>query len=130
MIRVVAAVIVKNNKILCAQRGPGKSLPYKWEFPGGKVEANESPKEALYREIIEELSCRIEVGKRIEQITYTYDFGRVHLTTFYCTLIDENPVRTEHASIKWLSPNELASLDWALADLSTVKKIEQDFSVT
>src|SRR5699024_3680367 len=127
MITVVGAVIVENDKILCAQRAAGASLPHKWEFPGGKIEANESPEEALTREIEEEMPRRIQVGELVEQIVYAYDFGTVHLTTFYCQIIAGIPRRIEHASIKWLSPFEPATLDWAPSDLPTVKRIEKDF---
>lgn len=124
-IHVVGAVIVENGKILCAQRGETKALPLKWEFPGGKIEKGESPQEALRREIIEEVHCKIEIGEQIEYTSYEYDFGIVHLTTFYCKLIEGTPTLTEHVSIKWLTPNELASLDWAPADIPAIEKISR-----
>lgn len=111
-IHVVGAIIIKNGKILCAQRGPAKSLPYKWEFPGGKVETGETPQKALKREILEEMRCNIEIGKQLEHTVYEYDFVIVHLTTFYCKLQKGEPVFIEHVSIKWLPPNKLFSLDW------------------
>ena len=108
-IYVVGAVIIENGKILCAQRGPAKSLPLKWEFPGGKIEEGESPQEALRREIKEEMQCKIEIGEQVEHTVYEYDFGIVHLTTFTCKLVEGEPVLTEHVAIKWLSPEELKS---------------------
>ncbi|GAB3802247.1 (deoxy)nucleoside triphosphate pyrophosphohydrolase [Virgibacillus kimchii] len=122
-IYVVGAVIIKDNKILCAQRGNSKTLPYKWEFPGGKVEKGETEKNALEREIEEEMKCTIEVGDQVEHTVYEYDFGIVHLTTFYCTLLDGTPVLTEHKSIKWLPKEELSMLDWAPADIPAIKKL-------
>ena len=122
-IHVVGAVIVKNGKILCAQRGRNQPLPLKWEFPGGKMEAGESPQEALLREIQEEMHCRIEIGDQIEANAYEYDFGIVHLTTFYCKIIDGMPVLTEHISIQWLPHTELMTLDWAPADIPAARKI-------
>ncbi|MED4475909.1 (deoxy)nucleoside triphosphate pyrophosphohydrolase [Oceanobacillus caeni] len=119
-IHVVGAIIVNNGKILCAQRGPTKSLSYKWEFLGGKVEKGETPQEALQREIKEEMHCNIKVGQQAEHTVYEYDFGIVHfvhLTTFYCKLIDGVPKLTEHVSIKRLLPQELNSLDWAKTDI-------------
>ncbi|MBA9029022.1 MULTISPECIES: (deoxy)nucleoside triphosphate pyrophosphohydrolase [Bacillaceae] len=124
-IYVVGAVIIENRKILCAQRGPSKSLPLKWEFPGGKIEEGESPQEALRREIVEEMQCQIEIGDQIEHTVYEYDFGIVHLTTFYCRLTEGKPVLTEHTSIKWLSPDELKSLDWAPADIPAIEKLSR-----
>lgn len=122
-IDVVGAVIVENGKIICAQRGPDKALPLKWEFPGGKIEEGEAPQEALRREIVEEMQCEIEIGDQIEHTVYEYEFGIVQLTTFYCRLTSGKPVLTEHVSMKWLSPNELASLDWAPADIPAIKKL-------
>ncbi|WP_141604312.1 (deoxy)nucleoside triphosphate pyrophosphohydrolase [Terrilactibacillus laevilacticus] len=124
-IYVVGAVIIEKGKILCAQRGPSKSLANKWEFPGGKIESGETPQEALQREIVEEMQCKVEIGDQIEQTVYEYDFGIVHLTTFFCKLIDGEPVLTEHAAIKWLLPNELKSLDWAAADIPTIEKLSK-----
>lgn len=124
-IYVVGAVIIENGKILCAQRGPTKSLPFKWEFPGGKIEFSESPQEALWREINEEIQCKVDIGEQIEHTIYEYNFGIVHLTTFYCKLIEGKPILTEHLSIKWLSPIELGSLDWAPADIPTVEKLSK-----
>jgi 8-oxo-dGTP diphosphatase len=83
----------------------------KWGFLGGKIEEGESPKEALQREINEEVLCGIEIGEQIEDIVCEYDFGLVHLKTFYCKLIAGEPVLTEHVSMKWLSPKELTTLD-------------------
>jgi 8-oxo-dGTP diphosphatase len=126
-IYVVGAVIISNGKILCAQRGRTKALPLKWEFPGGKIEESESPEEALRREIQEEIRCKIDIDEQIASTTYEYDFGVVHLTTFYCRLLEGTPVLTEHASIKWLSPEELTSLDWAPADVPTVRQVSEAF---
>lgn len=126
-IHVVGAVIIKDGKILCAQRGPGKTLPFKWEFPGGKIEQNETPQEALQREIQEEMHCNISIGEKVEHTVYEYDFGIVHLTTYICELIEGEPILTEHVDIKWLEPNQLASLDWAPADIPAIERLAKLF---
>jgi 8-oxo-dGTP diphosphatase len=127
-IHVVGAVIFKDDKILCAQRGTEKALPLLWEFPGGKIEKGEKPEEALKREIQEEMHCTIEIGEKIEHTVYEYDFGIVHLTTYHCKLIEGKPVLTEHLAIKWLSPDELHTLEWAPADIPAIEKIAKVYA--
>lgn len=119
-IKVVGAVIEKNGKILCAQRGQDKSLAGLWEFPGGKIEQNETPQQALEREIKEELLCKVSIKNKIITASYEYDFGIVELTTFFCELIKGEPKLTEHESIKWLPISELSTLEWAPADIPTI----------
>ena len=123
-INVVGAVIRRDGTILCAQRGLSGSLPGMWEFPGGKIEPGETPKEALEREIVEELECRVHVGDLITTTTHEYDFGVVSLTSFFCELLEGSPVLTEHAAVVWLEPSELQSLEWAPADIPAVALIE------
>lgn len=120
-IHVVGAVIKANNKILCAQRGPGKSLAYLWEFPGGKIESGETDKEALEREIREELLCKIEVKNKVTTTRHEYDFGFVNLTTFECDLMEGEPSLTEHVAVKWLAVEELSTLEWAPADIPAIE---------
>lgn len=126
-IHVVGAVIIDGEKILCAQRGTEKALPGLWEFPGGKIEQGESPQAALQREIQEEMHCEIKIGEQVEHTIHEYDFGIVHLTTFYCTLLQGTPVLTEHMAIEWLKPTELKELEWAPADIPAIEKIARTF---
>lgn len=126
-IHVVGAVITDGEKILCAQRGTEKALPELWEFPGGKIEESESPQEALRREIKEEMHCEIEIGEQVEHTVYEYEFGIVHLTTFYCKLLEGTPVLTEHIAIEWLKPSELKQVEWAPADIPAIEKIARTF---
>lgn len=122
-IQVVGAVIHKNNKILCAKRPSDKSLANYWEFPGGKIEQGETEREALEREIQEELKCEISVQEKIITTIHEYDFAIISLTTFHCELISGTPTLTEHQEIKWLEVSKLDQLEWAPADIPAVEKI-------
>ncbi|MDT2813300.1 (deoxy)nucleoside triphosphate pyrophosphohydrolase [Vagococcus carniphilus] len=124
-IDVVGAIIIKDKKILCCQRGPGRALANLWEFPGGKIEENETKVQALKRELREELKITVSMVEEIFDFTrYEYDFGFVNLTTFICYLESGEPQLTEHLQVKWLLPQELDSLEWAPADIPTVEKLK------
>ena len=127
-IHVVGAVITRDGLILCAQRGLAGNLPGLWEFPGGKIESGESKPEALQREISEELGCGISVGNEITTTVHEYEFGTVHLTTFYCQLEDGEPNLSEHSQIRWLRPSQLTSLEWAAADIPTIGIINSELT--
>jgi len=118
---------MRDGLVLCAQRGHNGSLPGLWEFPGGKIEKGESPPAALKREITEELDCTVEVGKEITTTSHEYEFGIVTLTTFFCSLVAGTPQTNEHAAIAWLRPKDLASIEWAPADIPAVELIQADF---
>jgi 8-oxo-dGTP diphosphatase len=125
-IHVVGAVIVRDELVMCAQRGHDGNLPGLWEFPGGKIEHGESKRAALRREISEELGCTVEVGREVTTTSHTYEFGEVTLTTFYCHIVAGTPTLTEHVALLWLPPAELASLPWAPADIPAVVQIQTD----
>lgn len=127
-IDVVGAVIVQDGMIMCAQRGAGGSLAGKWEFPGGKIEQGETSRQALEREISEELACIVEVGEEVVTTRHDYDFGTVVLTTYYCNLVAGVPRLTEHAAFRWVSPHDLADLDWAPADVPAVTLVQEALS--
>lgn len=124
-IRVVGAVIVNSDdEILCAQRPEGKNLALKWEFPGGKVEADETETEALVRELEEEMECRIGVEDKITTTVYEYDFGIVELTTYYAELLAGEIKLLEHVDMKWMSRENIGDLDWAPADIPAIEMIQ------
>ena len=121
---VVGAVVVRDGRILCARRGLDAELGGMWEFPGGKVEPGESPRDALVREITEELGCRVRVGEELTTTTYEYEFATVTLTTYWCDLESGEPAPTEHAELRWLGPADLDQLPWAPADLPSVEILQ------
>lgn len=123
LIDVVGAVITRDGTVLAAQRGPGKALEGMWEFPGGKVETDETHPAALKREILEELGCDITVGRHIVTTTHPYEFGTVRLATYYAALEKGLPRRSEHTAIRWVEISMLMELDWAPADLPAVRKV-------
>lgn len=125
-IHVVGAVIIRDGLVFCAQRGSHGSLPGLWEFPGGKIEAGESPSVALEREISEELDCSIEVGEHITTTIHEYEFATVTLSTYYCRLVSGTPTPSEHADIRWLKPSALATIEWAPADIPAVHLIQTE----
>ena len=121
-IEVVAAIIRDNEKIFATQRGYGDQKGG-WEFPGGKMEAGETPQQALVREIMEELDTEIEVGELID--TVECDYPKFHLTMhcFFCTIKSGHLVLKEHEAAKWLTLETLDSVDWLPADQGLIKKI-------
>ena len=123
-IEVVAAIIRKgDNKIFATQRGYGDWKDW-WEFPGGKMEAGETPEEALVREIREELSAEISVDEFL--CTVEYDYPKFHLTMhcYLCSLIGEALHLNEHEAAKWLTKDELLSVKWLPADVKVVEAIK------
>ncbi|MBR3433314.1 MAG: (deoxy)nucleoside triphosphate pyrophosphohydrolase [Bacteroidaceae bacterium] len=114
-IEVVAAIIRKGDKIFATQRGYGEWKDW-WEFPGGKMEEGETPEEALRREIREELSAEIRVGELLTTVEYDYPKFRLTMHCFLCTLIGDALHLNEHEAARWLSPDELDSVQWLPAD--------------
>lgn len=124
-ITVVGAVIVRDGLIYCARRGLGGALPGMWEFPGGKVEEDESFADALIREIDEELGCEISVLEPLETTTHEYDFAVITLATFMCELVSGEPQSNEHAEEGWLPVTGLDALEWAPADIPAVASVKR-----
>lgn len=128
-IEVVAAIITHNDQIFATQRGYGE-FKDGWEFPGGKMEPGETPQQALMREIREELDTEIEVGSLVE--TVEYDYPNFHLTMhcFLCTIRSGELVLKEHEAAKWLTREELDSVDWLPADVKVVEKLKDTMGKT
>jgi len=124
-INVVAAVIRHENKIFATQRGYGE-FKDGWEFPGGKIEPGETPQEALVREIQEELETVIKVGERIARIEYDYPAFHLSMDCFWAEVVSGDLVLREHEAARWLSKEELYSVEWLPADMELIEKIEKN----
>lgn len=122
-IKVVAAIILHDNRIFATQRGYG-DFKGGWEFPGGKVEPGESPEEALVREIREELAMEIEVGKLFHTVEYDYPAFHLSMDCFPCKIKFGTPVLLEHAAAQWLTMEELDSVAWLPADLDLIERLK------
>ena len=129
-VRVVAAVIKETNEngepiIFATQRGYG-DFKGGWEFPGGKIEEGETPREALMREIMEELDTEISVGELIETVEYDYPTFHLSMDCFWCEIIKGDLVLKEHEAAKWLSPSKINSVDWLPADKGLIETITKE----
>jgi len=126
-IEVVAAVIRSEGKTLCVQRGQGKYeyVSEKWEFPGGKVEANETQNQALLREIKEELLIDISVDSFLITVEHKYPDFELVMHCYLCSTDSKELTLTEHIDHKWLDDHQLSILDWAEADIPVVEKLIQ-----
>ncbi|HEY3929725.1 MAG TPA: (deoxy)nucleoside triphosphate pyrophosphohydrolase [Candidatus Koribacter sp.] len=122
--RVVAALLLRADEILCCQRAKDDPFPLKWEFPGGKIEPNESPEAALRRELVEELAIEAEIGPLIETIRHTYTPGVVIELHFF--RVDRWTSEIKNLifnDVRWVHRNEMPSLDFLEADLELVREI-------
>lgn len=127
-IRVVAAITKAVNEdgatiIFATQRGYG-DFKGGWEFPGGKIEEGETPQDALKREIMEELATEIAVGDLIDTIEYDYPTFHLSMDCFWAEIVSGDMVLKEHEAAKWLTKEELESVDWLPADITLIEKIK------
>ena len=127
-IRVVAAVIRKDDRIFATQRGYGE-FKDGWEFPGGKIEQGETPQQALVREIREELETEIRVGDLIDTIEYDYPTFHLSMDCFWCEIVEGSLELKEHEAAKWLDRESLYTVDWLPADVGLVEKIRKGIDV-
>lgn len=132
-IRVVAAVIKAVNQagkpvIFATQRGYGE-FKDGWEFPGGKIEEGESPKQALKREIREELDTEIEVGGLIDTVEYDYPEFHLSMDCFWAKLVSDGWVLKEHEAARWLTEEELDTVEWLPADVVLAERIREMLSL-
>lgn len=127
-LEVAGAILVHDGKILCAQRGKGKYdyTSYKYEFPGGKLEEGETPREALHRELIEEMDVNIKIDdmKTYCVVEHRYRDFEIRMYAFLCPMDSDKITLKEHVAAEWLAPERLKELDWAGADWPIVKELE------
>lgn len=123
-IEVVAAVIVRDGEVLATRRGYGEWQGW-WEFPGGKMEAGESPQDALRREIREELDAEIEVGRLLETVEWDYPSFHLTMHCFICSLVSGSMNLNEHEAAAWLTKENIGSVKWLPADEGLIGRIRQ-----
>lgn len=124
-IKVVAAIIQKENKILATKRGYGEFINM-WEFPGGKIEPGETKKQALVREIKEELNIEINVDKFALDIEYQYPNFYLFMSCFMCSIKEGSIELLEHNDGKWITKEELNTLNWLPADIDAVNYLKEN----
>lgn len=125
---VVASVLIKDNRVFCAQRKDAGETAKKWEFPGGKIEVGETHQQALAREIAEELSTEIAVGNFITTVKHQYQTFAITMHAYQCAILEGNLTLSEHLDSRWLSREDLDSVDWAPADLPIVERVREILS--
>ena len=123
-IRVVAAIIRDGDKIFATQRGHGE-FKGGWEFPGGKIEAGETPEEALIREVREELDTEIAVGELVETVEYDYPAFHLSMDCFWAEVVSGELALKEHTAARWLTKDELGSVEWLPADVELIEKLKK-----
>lgn len=125
----VAAALIRNEKgeFLICQRPANKSRALLWEFVGGKVEKDETPRDALIRECHEELAITVNPTQIFDQVTHAYDDVTVHLTLFLATITSGTPQKLEHNDIKWVTVSQMPNYDFCPADYTILQKIQRQF---
>ena len=122
-IRVVAAIIIDDGKVFATQRGYGE-FKDGWEFPGGKIDAGETPEEALVREIKEELDTEVEIQELLDTVEYDYPNFHLSMDCFICKIKSGDLVLKEHEAAAWLTKEKLNSVEWLPADITLIDKIK------
>lgn len=124
MIEVTAAIICKDGKLLICQRPINKSCALLWEFPGGKIEPNETAEQCVVRECQEELNVVLHVIKKIAETTYAYPDRLVHLHFFLAEIVSGKLKKNEHKAVAWISPDEIKGYDFCPADAKMLSETD------
>lgn len=122
MIDVTCAIVIDGLKVLVTQRSETMKLPLKWEFPGGKIDSNETAEMCINRELMEELNVRIEIVERLSDCQHSYENFTINLIPFIVRLKSGNLVLREHKTFRWATADELKNFDWAPADIPVLNQ--------
>lgn len=123
VIEVICGIIIQNRQVLVAQRDFDMSLPYKWEFPGGKKYEWESDAECLERELLEELNIRVSVKQKFASNFHQYETISILLTAYIAEHIEGTILTFEHSRVEWRYKEELLVLEWAAADIPIMMEL-------
>ncbi|MGI6686439.1 MAG: 8-oxo-dGTP diphosphatase MutT [Bacillota bacterium] len=126
-IKVTAGVIIDEDKVLITRRAPKENFAGGWEFPGGKIEINETPQECLVRELKEELNIIVTVDKFCTEVAYDYGNMNINLIAYYCTIVDGEIQISVHDKYKWVKINDLLKYDLLPADVPIAKKVIEEY---
>lgn len=126
MLIVAAAIVLNQNKVLIAQRKEGSNMEFKWEFPGGKMEENETPEQCLIREIKEELNMEIEPIEIYKVIRHRHKDKDILLLAYICNFIGGEGRPIECNDFRWIEKEELDDYEYTPADITVVEKLRQD----
>lgn len=126
-IKVAAGVIKDKDKVLITRRAPKENFAGGWEFPGGKIEGNETPQDCLTRELKEELNINVSIDKFCTETTHDYGNIHVHLIAFYCTIVGGEIRVSVHDKYKWIKINDLLKYDLLSADIPIAKKVMEEY---
>jgi 8-oxo-dGTP diphosphatase len=129
-IHVTCAIIEREGLVLAAQRSASASMPLKWEFPGGKIDSGETPEECLRRELVEELGICVGIKRALPACTHRYPAFAITLYPFVCSIASGEIVLHDHEAVRWLTPDELPSLDWSEADVPVLDRYLKDATTT
>jgi 8-oxo-dGTP diphosphatase len=126
MIKVAAGIIFNDGKFLVARRSAHKSMGGKWEFPGGKIEQNETPEETLIREFKEEFNITITIDHFFLDTTHDYGDFTINLVSFKGRFIEGTIKLVDHDSYLWIEVDNLNDFDWAEADIPIIQKLQSN----
>ncbi|NLZ52866.1 MAG: 8-oxo-dGTP diphosphatase MutT [Thermoanaerobacteraceae bacterium] len=126
-IKVTAGVIADNDKVLITRRAPKENFAGGWEFPGGKIEVDETPQDCLVRELKEELNIEVSIGKFCTEVTHDYGNMNINLITYYCTIINGEIQVSVHDKYKWVNIKDLLKYDLLPADVPIAKKVMEEY---